>query len=77
MVCTLSYADTTAMPTITKLKATRDNAVCSAENPWEAIAGVLEELGEGQRAVLVVEVDGADIPHRTKHRHRQYESASE
>ena len=77
MVCASSWADTRAMPTITKTKPTRNSVAPSAENPWEAVAGVLERLGEGQRAVLVVQVGAADKPHRTKHRRRRCESASE
>jgi hypothetical protein len=72
-----AYADITAMLTTIRTKATRNSVVSAGENPWEAVAGVLEELDEGQRAVLVVEVGGADIPHRTKHRRRRCESASE
>lgn len=60
MVCASSWADTRAMPTITKTKPTRKSVVPSAENPWEAVARVLEQLDEGQRAVLVVQVGAAD-----------------
>jgi hypothetical protein len=63
------------MPTIVK-KAAPNSVASSAENPWETVAGVLEELDEGERAVLVVQVDGADHQHRTKHRRRRCESAS-
>ena len=75
MVCTLSYADTTAMPTITKTQPTRNSVAPSAENPWDAVAGVLEQLGEGQRAVLVLQVGAADNPHRTKHRRRRCDAS--
>ena len=76
MVRAWSWADTRAMPTIIKTEPTRDSVALSAENPWEAVAGVLEQLAEGQRAVLVLEVGAADDPHRSKHRRRQCESAS-
>ena len=77
MVCASSWTDTRAMPTITKTKPMRNRVAPSAENPWDAVAGVLERLGEGQRAILVVQVGAADNPLRTKHRRRRCERASE
>ena len=45
---------TTAMQTITKTKATKINVASSAKNPWQTIAGALEQLGESEAAILVV-----------------------
>jgi hypothetical protein len=57
------------MPTITKTKAPRNSVVSSAENPWDTVADMLEQLGEGQQAVLVVDqLTSAINPHRTTHR---------
>jgi hypothetical protein len=57
------------MPTIPKTKATRNSVVSFAVNPWDTVAEMLEQLGEGQQAVLVVDQLTSPInPHRTKHR---------
>jgi hypothetical protein len=42
------------MQTIPKPKATKINVAPSAKNPWQTIAGALEQLGEREAAILVV-----------------------
>jgi hypothetical protein len=42
------------MQTLTKTKARKISVASSAKNPWQTIAGALEQLGEREAAILVV-----------------------
>jgi hypothetical protein len=62
------------MQTIPKPKAAKINVASSAKNPWQTIAGALEQLGEREAAILVV-VQAPPSTTRTEPAVRGHEAA--